>query len=102
MAEEENIKTLVHLHLAGWRELQAVFQDAEKHWKQLEEQQVATCQMVRSGNRRCAWGQELPSHHPSSLQTQLQGELEPFFLLKLVHGGHAWKDLVAANEINPL
>ncbi|KAL6461577.1 hypothetical protein MHYP_G00297210 [Metynnis hypsauchen] len=47
-AERKAIKTLVHLHLAGWRELQAAFQDAEKHWKQLEEQQVATRQMVRS------------------------------------------------------
>ncbi|KAL7844813.1 hypothetical protein SRHO_G00233520 [Serrasalmus rhombeus] len=45
---EEAIKTLVHLYLASWRELQSVFQDAEKHWKQLEEQQVATLQMVRS------------------------------------------------------
>ncbi|KAL6465136.1 hypothetical protein MHYP_G00252690 [Metynnis hypsauchen] len=44
--EEEAIKTLVHLHLAGWRELQAVFQDAKNHWKQLEEQQVATRQMT--------------------------------------------------------
>ncbi|XP_036419022.1 tripartite motif-containing protein 35-like [Colossoma macropomum] len=40
--------TLVHLHQADWWELQAVFLDAEKHWKQLEDQQVATCQMVRS------------------------------------------------------
>ncbi|KAL7878320.1 hypothetical protein AOLI_G00092940 [Acnodon oligacanthus] len=47
-AEREAIKTLVHLHLAGWRELQAVFQDAEKHWKQLEEQQMTTRQMVGS------------------------------------------------------
>ncbi|KAL6465081.1 hypothetical protein MHYP_G00273980 [Metynnis hypsauchen] len=47
-AEEEAVKTLVHLHLAGWWELQAVFQDAEKHWKQLEEQQVETRQMVRN------------------------------------------------------
>ncbi|KAL7864387.1 hypothetical protein AOLI_G00158070 [Acnodon oligacanthus] len=48
VAEEGAIKTLVHLHLAGWHKLLAVFQDAEKHWKQLEEQQVATCQMVRN------------------------------------------------------
>ncbi|KAL7834525.1 hypothetical protein SRHO_G00287720 [Serrasalmus rhombeus] len=47
-AERETVKTLVRLHLTGWWELQAVFQDAEKHWKQLEEQQVATRQMVRS------------------------------------------------------
>ncbi|KAL7838022.1 hypothetical protein AOLI_G00264260 [Acnodon oligacanthus] len=48
MVEEEAIKTLVHLHLAGWRELQAAFQDSEKYWKQLEEQQLATHQKVRS------------------------------------------------------
>ncbi|KAL6491200.1 hypothetical protein MHYP_G00015450 [Metynnis hypsauchen] len=47
-AEKEAIKTMVHLHLTGWRELQAVFQDAEKHWKQLEEQQEAAPQLVRS------------------------------------------------------
>ncbi|KAL7865988.1 hypothetical protein SRHO_G00112350 [Serrasalmus rhombeus] len=47
-AEREAINTLVHPYLASWWELQAVFQDAEKHWKQLEEQQVATHQMVRS------------------------------------------------------
>ena len=35
----------------------------------------------RSGNPRCAWGQEPPSHHPSSLQSQLQGGLEPSFPL---------------------
>ncbi|KAL6460964.1 hypothetical protein MHYP_G00309300 [Metynnis hypsauchen] len=29
-------KSLVHVHLAGWQELEAVFQDAKKHWKQLE------------------------------------------------------------------
>ncbi|KAL7848204.1 hypothetical protein AOLI_G00229220 [Acnodon oligacanthus] len=62
-AEKEAIKTLVHLHLAGWQELQAVFQDAEKHWKQ-----------------------EPPSHRTSSLQFQLSG-LEPFFpLLFLLRG----------------
>ncbi|KAL7843413.1 hypothetical protein AOLI_G00249250 [Acnodon oligacanthus] len=47
-AKREIIKTLVRLHLAGWWGLQAVFQDAEKHWKQVEEQQVATSQMVMS------------------------------------------------------
>ncbi|KAL6461288.1 hypothetical protein MHYP_G00312540 [Metynnis hypsauchen] len=52
MAEEEAIKTLVHLHLAGWQELQAASCDAEKRWKQLKEQQVANCQMVRSSNKR--------------------------------------------------
>ncbi|KAL7869892.1 hypothetical protein AOLI_G00138800 [Acnodon oligacanthus] len=51
-AEEEAMKTVVHLRLAGWRELQAVFQDAEKHWKQLEEQQVVARQIIRSKQGR--------------------------------------------------
>ncbi|KAL7883043.1 hypothetical protein SRHO_G00007010 [Serrasalmus rhombeus] len=53
MAEEEAIKTFLHLHL----ELQAASCDTEKRWKQLKEQQVANCQMVRSllvsSNPRC-------------------------------------------------
>ncbi|KAL7882508.1 hypothetical protein SRHO_G00001660 [Serrasalmus rhombeus] len=84
-AEKEAIKTLVHLHLASWWEQQAVFQDAEKHWKQLEDQQVAPCQMVRSllAERQPSMcvGAGAPSHHPSSLQSQLPGGLEPFFSL---------------------
>ncbi|KAL7853442.1 hypothetical protein AOLI_G00202860 [Acnodon oligacanthus] len=43
VTEEGTIKTLIHLRLAGWQEL-----DAFVHWKQLEEQQVATRQTIRS------------------------------------------------------
>ncbi|KAL7882808.1 hypothetical protein SRHO_G00004660 [Serrasalmus rhombeus] len=95
-AEEKAVKTLVHLHLASWQELQAVFQDSEKHWKQLEEQQVEWSGGVRwagacwrSGNPQGAWGQEPPSHHPSTLQSQVQGGMEPFFLLLFLYRGRS-------------
>ncbi|KAL6485044.1 hypothetical protein MHYP_G00070890 [Metynnis hypsauchen] len=42
----------------------------------------------RSGNPRCTWGQECPSHHSSSIQSQFPEGLEPFFypLLFLLQG----------------
>ncbi|KAL6483875.1 hypothetical protein MHYP_G00087470 [Metynnis hypsauchen] len=46
MTEEQAIKALVHLHLASW--WQSTFHDAEKRWKQLEEQQVLNHGRVKS------------------------------------------------------
>ncbi|KAL7876080.1 hypothetical protein AOLI_G00110430 [Acnodon oligacanthus] len=81
-AEEKAIKTLVHLHLAGWRELQAAFQHTEKHWKQLEEQQVATHQMAScwwSDNLWCAWGQEPHLTHSQASSPRSKEDWSPSF-----------------------